>query len=164
MGMIMMGALSTVVWVYIHREHRVLRAAQPHFLYVLAFGSAAVSASTIFVVSLDESHGWSEQQLSRACMAIPWLLSLGHIITYGALFCKRRRINKVLQFSRRKIDMKQVAWPFAVLAFLTLVIFSLWTALDSLQWTRDETNEITGESIVQCRSNEWPQFLVLSWS
>jgi hypothetical protein len=158
MGMVMLGAFATVIWVYLHREHRILRAAQPHFLYVIAFGSA-VSVSTILVVSFDESYGWSEQQLSRACMAIPWLLSLGHIITYGALFSKLWRINKVLQFSRRKIDIKQVAWPFAALAFLTLVILSLWTALDSLSWTREELNEMTGESIGVCRSDEMAVFL-----
>jgi hypothetical protein len=158
MGMVMVGAFATVIWVYLHREHRILRAAQPHFLYLIAFGSA-VSASTILVVSFDESYGWSEQQLSRACMAIPWLLSLGHIITYGALFSKLWRINKVLQFSRRKIDIKQVAWPFAALAFLALVILSLWTALDSLNWTRDELNEMTGESIGVCRSDKMAVFL-----
>jgi gamma-aminobutyric acid type B receptor len=159
MGIIMLGAVASCIWVYIHREHRVLRAAQPIALYVIAFGSA-VSASSIFVISFDENEGWTEEQLSRACMTMPWLLSLGHIITYGALFSKLWRVNEVLQFSRRKIDMKHVAWPFAMLTFVILVVLSLWTALDSLQWIRVELDESTGESIGGCESEQIFAFLV----
>jgi hypothetical protein len=158
MGVVILLALTTVAWVYLHRDHRVLRAAQPPFLYVLALGST-ISASTIIPISFDESYGWSEQKLSRACMAIPWLLSLGHIITYGALFSKLWRTNKVLQFSRRKIDVKQVAWPATILAVLALLVLSLWTGLDSFGWRRDEINEITGESIGECHSDYMTAFL-----
>jgi hypothetical protein len=158
MGVVILLALTTVAWVYIHREHRVLRAAQPAFLYVLALGSA-ISASTIIPISFDESYGWSEQQLSRACMAIPWLLSLGHIITYGTLFSKLWRINKVLQFSRRKIDVKQVACPATILAVLALLVLSIWTGLGGFEWSREEINEITGESMGECNSDHKAAFL-----
>jgi hypothetical protein len=159
MGAVLLLASTTAAWVYLHREHRVLRAAQPPFLYMLALGSA-ISASTVIPISFDESYGWSEQQLSRACMAIPWLLSLGHIITYGTLFSKLWRINKVLQFSRRKIDVKQVAWPATTLAVLALLVLSIWTGLDdSLVWSREEINEITGESIGECNSDHMTAFL-----
>jgi hypothetical protein len=158
MGVVILMALMTVIWVYIHREHRVLRGAQPHFLYVLAVGSA-ISASTLVPISFDERNGLSQEQLSQACMAIPWLLSLGHIITYGALFSKLWRINKVLQFSRRKINIRQVAWPTAILASLALFVLSMWTGLDAFQWEREEINEVTGESIGQCVSDHMGSFL-----
>jgi hypothetical protein len=159
MGVVLLLALTTIAWVYLNREHRVLRAAQPPFLYMLALGSA-ISASTIVPISFDESYGWSEQQLSRACMAIPWLLSLGHILTYGTLFSKLWRINKVLQFSRRKIDAKQVAWPATLLAVSALLVLSSWTGLDdSLGWHREEINEITGESIGECHFDHMTAFL-----
>jgi hypothetical protein len=124
----------------------------------LALGSA-VSVSTIFVISFDESKGWTEEQLSSACMAIPWLIALGHILTSGALFSKLWRVNKVLQFSRRKITTRQVIWPLAILACIKLMILSLWTALDRLQWSRVEINEITGESIAECQSEHMSAFL-----
>lgn len=158
MGLVILMALITVVWVYIHREHRVLRGAQPHFLYVLAVGSA-ISASTLIPISLDERNGLSEEQLSKACMSIPWLLSLGHIITYGALFSKLWRINKVLQFSRRKINIRQVVWPTIILEGLALFVLSMWTGLDAFQWEREEVNEVTGESIGQCQSEHMGSFL-----
>jgi hypothetical protein len=158
MGITMSGAVATIVWVYLHREHRVLRAAQPPFLYMLALGSA-VSVSTILVISFDESTGRTEEQLSSSCMAIPWLISLGHILTYGALFSKLWRVNKVLQFSRRTITTRQVVWPFAILAFVKVMILSLWTALDSLHWIRVEVNTRTGESIGECKSEHMAAFL-----
>jgi hypothetical protein len=158
MGVIILMAVVSVVWVYIHREHRVLRGAQPHFLYALTVGSA-ISASTLVPISFDERNGLSQEQLSQACMAIPWLLSLGHIITYGALFSKLWRINKVLQFSRRKINIRQVAWPTAILASLALFVLSMWTGLDAFQWEREEVNEVTGESIGQCVSDHMGSFL-----
>lgn len=149
MGVAMLAAVVSVVWVYRHREHRILRAAQPQFLYLLSFG-ALVSASTILVISFDESLGWSQDMLSSACMAIPWLLSLGHIITYGALFTKTWRVNEVLQFTRRKIDIRQVAWPSAILTVSALAVLSLWTGLKPMSWVRVELDEMTGESIGEC--------------
>ena len=69
-------------------------------------------------------------------MAMPWLLALGTIFVYGALFSKLYRLNKVLQLSRHKITMKSVAWPMTYLAFVVVLELSLWTVLDPLIWER----------------------------
>jgi len=142
----------------VHREHRVVKAAQPYFLYLICLG-AAVCASAIFPLSFDESYGWSSTQLSHACMSVPWVFSLGYMITYGALFSKLWRVNKVLQPVHRKIDIKQVLWPFVALTALTVLILSLWTGLDPLKWEREAINSITGESIGQCQCDNIMAFL-----
>jgi hypothetical protein len=103
-------------------------------------------------LSFDESYGWSEEQLSTGCMAIPWLLPIGFITTYSALFGKLWRINEVLRMTRRKIDFKQFLWPFVVLVVVALVILSLWTGIDPLYWDRKEIDATTGESEAFCRS------------
>lgn len=151
--------LLAYVWVYINREHRIVRASQPYFLYELCWGSIT-SLSTIVAISFDESYGWDEQQLSRACVATPWLLSLGHIITYGALFSKLWRINKVLQLSRRRIDVRQVVWPSAILFLAALIILGLCAGLDSMQWRRVQVNSETGETIGRCDSEHFAAFLI----
>jgi 7 transmembrane sweet-taste receptor of 3 GCPR len=161
-GLVLLGftALSAVlaaVWVWvrvwIHRTHRIVRAAQAPFLYVICAG-AIVSVSAIVPLSFDEggSLPMSERQLSRCCMAIPWLASLGHIATYGTLFSKLGRIQLVLQFVRRKVDVLHVAWPSAVLVGMALVVLGLWTGLDPLKWDRHEINADTGENIAWCAS------------
>jgi hypothetical protein len=159
MGIAMLTAVAAGIWVYLHRTHRILLAAQPYFLYALCFGSV-ISASSIFSISFDESYGWSDQQLGGACTATPWLLALGHIITYGALFSKLWRINKVLQFSRRKIEVGHVAWPSAILFAAAIAILSLWTGLDSMTWKRVETDPVTGESFAECQSEHFAAFMV----
>lgn len=159
LGIAWLTALTTAIWVFMHHKHQVVRAAQPYFLYLVCFG-ASVSVSAIFTLSFDESYGWSEDKLSSACMATPWLASLGHIITYGALFSKLWRVNRVLQFARRKVNMIHVAWPSALLAALALVVLGLWTGLDPLTWTRTETNVITGESIGECVSETPVAYIV----
>lgn len=159
MGIAILTAVAAAVWVFLYRKHRIVVAAQPYFLYLLC-GGAITSASTIVAISFDESYGWSSQQLGRACMASPWLLSLGHIITYGALFSKLWRINKVLQFSRRKIEIRHVAWPSAILFVAAIAILSLWTGLDSMTWERSETDSVTGESTAKCQSDHFAAFMV----
>ena len=81
--------LVSVFWVTRYRNHSVVIAAQPPFLYVLCLGSI-VTTSAIYVSSFDEGSGWDEILLDRACIAAPWLISLGHIVTYSALFTKVR--------------------------------------------------------------------------
>jgi hypothetical protein len=79
MGIALLASIASIVWVFIHRKHRVLLAAQPYFLYLLAVG-ALICSLTILTVSFDEGDGWDTEQLSRACMATPWLLSVSEAV------------------------------------------------------------------------------------
>ncbi|KAL7566630.1 hypothetical protein ACA910_003465 [Epithemia clementina (nom. ined.)] len=152
MGMTMLAAIICLMWVFVCRKHKVLAASQPIFLYMICFG-CFVQTSAILPLSVDENFGWSVKQLDQACMAFPWLLALGYIIVYSALFTKLWRVNKVLQFTRRQIKMQHVAWPMTLLFLAALVMLIIWTLLDPLRWTRVEINEFTGESIGKCESN-----------
>jgi hypothetical protein len=98
-GTALLCSIVSAAWVFVRWKHRILRAAQPEFLYLIAFG-AAVQASSIVAMSNDESYGWSTEALSHACVASAWLLPFGTLILiYGALFTKLWRVNKVLQFN-----------------------------------------------------------------
>lgn len=158
-GSVVVLALVVSVWVFLRRSNKVLRAAQPCFLYLLAFGSVVFS-SAIVPLSFDEGDGWSETALSHGCQAVPWLISIGHIVTYSSLFGKLWRVNKVLQFRRQKITVRQVMWPFAVLALTALLVLALWTGLDPLMWTRVEIDPWTGESTAYCQSPQTLAFAI----
>ena len=43
-----------------------------------------------------------------------------------------------------------MAWPSALLTALAVILLSVWTAVDSLSWTREEVNKDTGESVGRC--------------
>ena len=78
---------GSLVWVAIHRSDSVVIAAQPPFLYVLCMGSTITSLLILFA-SFDESVATNQELLDNACVAIPWLAAMGHIVTYCALFTK----------------------------------------------------------------------------
>jgi hypothetical protein len=75
---------------------------------------------------------------------------------YGALSCKRYRVNKVLQFARRKIQMWQVVWPLVLLFLAAVIVLAVWTAVDKRTWERTEINDETGESIGPCSRPNTP--------
>lgn len=158
LGTVFVSSLASILWVFINRSHKVLRAAQPYFLYLLSFGSA-VFASGIITLSFDESYGWNTAELSAACMATPWLLATGYIITYCALFSKLYRVNEVLQFTRRKVTFYQVIGPAVGFISAALVVLAIWTATSPLRWQRIEINAVTGESIGRCISNHLGMFI-----
>lgn len=144
-------AIVSAIWVCACRKHRVLKASQPYFLYLVCFG-AVVQSSAVLTISFDESYSKSQDQLSKACMATPWLLALGHTIIYGSLFTKMWRVHEVLQFRRHRTKMRKLLMPMVVLLLLDLLVLSLWTALDPLVWNREEIDSETGESIGECVS------------
>ena len=92
MSIAMVSSIASASWIWVHHKHRLLVASQPVFLYLICFG-CIVQASAIFSISFDESNGWTEEQLDSACMATPWLIALGSIIVYAALFTKMFRVS-----------------------------------------------------------------------
>jgi hypothetical protein len=86
--------LSSLIWIALYRKHSVVVAAQPFFLVMLAIGSFLIAICT-FTNSWDESYGWTEEQLGRACTSTPWFATFGVILVYSSLFSKLWRINKV---------------------------------------------------------------------
>jgi len=159
MSVALLLAVACALWVFIRRKHRVLKASQPAFLYLITFG-AAVEASAIYTISNDESYGWDGDELSRTCMATPWMLASGHIVIYSALFTKLWRVNKVLQFARRQVNIRHVAGPMVIIVLAALLVLSLWTGLDPLVWTRIEINDVTGESIGLCSCQTFEAFII----
>jgi hypothetical protein len=74
-------------------------------------------------------------------------------------YLKLWRINRVLQFRRRVVSMKYVAWPAMVLGWLAIAVLIAWTVVDPLHWDRIEINSLTGESIGRCQNDHFGAFL-----
>lgn len=138
--------IAAALFVFLCRKRSEIVASQPTFLYLIILG-AAVMVMSIFTQSFDESFGWSQAMLDSACMATPWLLTLGYMVLY--LY----RINKVLQFRRRKVSTRAVAGPFVLLFFASITILSVWSAVDPYLWVRREVNAVTGETYGSCSSS-----------
>lgn len=89
MSLTLLACVGFLVWIYVHRNHRVVQASQPIFLIFLIIGAAMTSLTLLFV-SADEQAGLTTEQLGNHCMAMVWVASLGHLISYGSLFGKVR--------------------------------------------------------------------------
>ena len=87
MSTALIAAIVSALWVVYYRHDAIVLASQPPFLYLFCIG-CALTASAIIPSSFDESYGWNESQLSNACLSIPWLVIMGHIFCYNALFTK----------------------------------------------------------------------------
>ena len=136
-ALIMLTALSFAILVQCRRTTRVVCTMQPVFLMTLCLG-VFVMGSTLIPISIDDGVA-SQQACDRACMAKPWLLSIGFSISVSALFSKLWRINKLFSsqsFRRIQVREQDVILPTATIVALNLVMLFLWTVLDPLRWER----------------------------
>ena len=92
MGIVMLCAIISFVWLVYYRNHEVIFSSQPVFLLMVSIGSF-VMASTIIPLSLEEPV--SAAGLDIACMSSPWIYIMGGVITLSALFAKTRAIHMV---------------------------------------------------------------------
>jgi 7 transmembrane sweet-taste receptor of 3 GCPR len=152
-GLLLVFLAFCAVWLVWKRDTQTVRSSQPAFLGLLLLGSLSVSFC-IVTDSFDEGAGWSEDQLSMACTATPWLLVCGVQLIYSSIFCKLKRIDKVLQFRRRKVTIGQVVWPMATIFVSVLVLLTAWTALGGFDWVRTVLDPFTGESTGQCQGED----------
>ena len=144
-GLILAGVaftfvVGTGIWVFANRQHKLIKAGQPEFLYLLCFGAALVASSSIFV-SFDESDGLSVEQLSGMCSAFPWLFINGYLIMYCALLCKLWRLSKLMQMRRKAVLAKQVLLPFLMIIGCCNIILIVWQVMDPVKWVREGINE-----------------------
>jgi hypothetical protein len=91
-SMTMLCGILWLAWTMKYRAIDVVRIAQPVFLCQLCLG-AFIMASAIIPMSMQEPT--SQRGLDFACMSTPWLLSVGFVTAFAALFSKARRLNLV---------------------------------------------------------------------
>ncbi|CAJ1917965.1 unnamed protein product [Cylindrotheca closterium] len=159
-------------WLYNHWWSPQVRFSQPNLLLLVLLG-CMFSSSTIIAIS-QENEG---EGPVKACIAIPWLYSLGFSITFGALFAKIRRIYSIFNQQcerpvsdtltssfrvRGNISAKETLFTIGGVLLLDFTVLALWTALDPLHWERFTTLEDQFgdplESQGYCTSDHWEPF------
>jgi hypothetical protein len=86
-------SLAFASWTFLLQNNRVVMASQPEFLILICVGTAILGLS-IIPLSIDDSVT-TQRGCDIACMATPWLFSIGFVLAFSALFSKTWRINKV---------------------------------------------------------------------
>uniref|UniRef100_A0A7S1ZKP5 G-protein coupled receptors family 3 profile domain-containing protein n=1 Tax=Ditylum brightwellii TaxID=49249 RepID=A0A7S1ZKP5_9STRA len=137
-------ALSTFfgVWVWLNMNRSCIKKSQPLFLGMICIGTFLM-ASTIIPLGIDDSIV-SPDACSRACMAAPWIFSIGFTTAFTALFCKIWRINILItssqSFRRVNVTAMDVMKPFAILLTLNVIFLLVWTIVDPMEWERNITS------------------------
>lgn len=138
-SVVILIALSWMVFTYVHRKAKYIRGSQPPFLYMLCIG-VIVMAGSIIPMSLQEPT--PTIALNVSCMSQLWLLSAGFTTTFSSLFCKIWRLNKLVRSSRRfkkiQVRIQDVLYPFFILLSLNFTLLTVWSIVDPLVWVRSE--------------------------
>jgi gamma-aminobutyric acid type B receptor len=141
-GVVVLCALSCVIWTGYHRKDIVVQAAQPLFLAMVA-GGVLITATSLVPLSFDDNGDPQSMNTTRSvgiCMSIPWLQFCGFAITFSALLSKTWRMSRLfhakIHYARIKVTVKDVLLPFVVLVTGDIVVLICWTVLDPLTYLR----------------------------
>ena len=170
------GLLSTffLTWTWRNREQYVVKVSQPAFLGLIA-GGCFVMALSILPMTVESKYRNEQDPITRqpdgketngirsvdaACMASVWLVAVGFVILYSALFAKIWRVKKILHsaatFRRRKITVQDVLAIMVVLLSLEGGILLAWQLTAPLKWQREviesDLDNFPVRSVGKCRS------------
>ena len=148
-------------WLFWQRKSTQVKVSQPFFLVMVLFGCMVSSSSIIAMAQEDEGYG-----PVPACMAIPWLYSVGFSITFGTLFAKIRRVYVIFKSAadmrRHAVTVQETLGVIGVVLLIDVIILIIWTVVDPLEWSRtvisaDQFGDPL-ESEGFCSSEHWAVF------
>ena len=138
-GAVMFVSLFWISWTLMHRTKDVVKASQPIFLCQICIGTFIIASA---VIPMGMQEPTSRHGLDVACMATPWLISVGFVTTFSALFTKTWRLNRLFHSSRNfrrvVIRPKDVVLPFVILMIVNCSIMLAWTLHAPLIWERQQ--------------------------
>ena len=148
--------IGCLIWAFCFvRQEAVVRSSQLGFLSLVAIGSL-VQTLTIIPMSWDRSDehlGSDESRASdRACMAVPWLYSIGLALTCAAFYAKTYRLVEILripELDRLMIGRRDfILWPCFTVG-LNVILLSIWTVVSPLHYdvVPDGSTDLFGRSL-----------------
>ena len=137
---------ACAILLYVHRKKKVVQLAQPFFLALIVFG-AMVDTTSIIFMSRDNRTS-SKEELNASCVAWPWLLTLGQMLTTATLVAKMFRVKVVTgatayvtktarsnMVRKTKVRAKDVS-GFIVLGLLVdIIVLAVWYGTDPFRWS-----------------------------
>ena len=87
LGLNVLVIVICAVWLYFYRYSAQVKYSQPFFLLLVLLG-CLISSCTIIAMAQEDDG----EKTSQACMAIPWLYSVGFSVSFGTLFAKILRV------------------------------------------------------------------------
>eukprot|EP00797_Seminavis_robusta_P017545 Sro261_g101750.2 (915) ;mRNA; r:39799-43392 len=161
LGVNVLSIIGCGVWLIYQRQSTQVRVSQPFFLNLVLLGCLISTCTIIPLAQQDEADG-----PVAACMAIPWMYSVGFSITFGTLFAKIRRVfiifKSAIDMRRNIVTFKETFCVIGAVLALDVTILIVWTVVDPLEWERKVLSEdqfgAALESVGYCNSDQWMVF------
>ena len=90
-------------------------------------------------VQFDNATTSAKSTLDISCMLSLWMYSLGFVLTFGALFAKIWRVNKIFlnkKLSKIVIKSRDLVLPIFAVLLVDASILLAWTLYNPLKWYR----------------------------
>ena len=141
-GIVVATAFFAAIWTYIYRHARVVRNAQPTFLYLIALG-CALSAMTIIPLGIDDKR-LNSRAADVACRAAPWFYCSGFVIAFGAIAAKIERVRRLFaqaeRFQKGAVTVMDTLTPIICLLLVEIGLLLSWSIVDPLAFRRTVSN------------------------
>lgn len=121
------------------RKHMFVKLSSPRFNNLIIFGGILIYLS-VCILGMDLAHHEGSRRTVRAfCMLRVWLMSVGFVLGFGALFSKTWRVYKVANKSNVKrviIKDSQLFLMVGVFLLIDVIILMIWQLSDPLRHRR----------------------------
>eukprot|EP00588_Corethron_pennatum_P001339 CAMPEP_0194299158 /NCGR_PEP_ID=MMETSP0169-20130528/60564_1 /TAXON_ID=218684 /ORGANISM="Corethron pennatum, Strain L29A3" /LENGTH=1505 /DNA_ID=CAMNT_0039049229 /DNA_START=234 /DNA_END=4748 /DNA_ORIENTATION=- len=121
-----------------------IQDAQPCLLYLLLIGSTAMVMS-VFLQRFDDRS--DDSKLNELCMASPWLLVVGFIMTQTAFLSKLFTIKRISKISAMDYSLMTLCGLVMISMITVLLVF---TRKGGFKWIRTITDPVTLSSYACC--------------
>ncbi|CAB9502613.1 acid type B receptor subunit 2 [Seminavis robusta] len=144
-SIVLAASVGFLAWTIRRRNVFVVRASQPIFLGQLCVGTLIMSLY-VFPASLPPASTslGPDRVMDIACMSQLWLLFLGFVTAFSAVFAKTYRLNQLMNSGRGmrriRVDAKDVQMPFAILMTLNVTMLLCVTFAAPFRYHRVEVD------------------------
>jgi hypothetical protein len=136
-ALVMYLSLIIIAWTIQYRNSFVVRVSPPFFVVQLCVGTL-IMASAIIPMGFQGKE--TRLDLNLACMSVPWLVFVGFVIAFSALFSKTWKLNKLMNSGMRlrriQVQAIDVLWPFVVLMAINVNLLFGWTLISPYRYHR----------------------------
>ena len=149
MALELVGYAVLALWVIVHRNRKLVRNSSPTFMLQVLFGASLMSLTVVPLAQQDDfvspvavpvaELNPGHPSLDSACVAQPFLFSVGFFIVFSALFLKAYRLIRIFNNKKLKNLFLRDRQLLAYQAVVLLAVISLnlvWALYSPLHWHR----------------------------
>ncbi|EDV28649.1 uncharacterized protein TRIADDRAFT_51773 [Trichoplax adhaerens] len=139
-------ALFFMTFNMLYRNNRIIKVASPNINNIIAVSAIFCYLSIIFLGMNAESVGTNKILLRTACWARTWLLLLGFMTGFSALFTKTWRLQVIFsnRSAKSKVITNQQLYLFiAMIVLVGIVILTVQAVIDPIRIIERNTTEET---------------------